>query len=321
MRAVLIGVSLLVARAAGHRRDRSREPLMLLLAVALALVLFASLGVIVGIYAESWDHTAFVNNLAILPLTFLGGVFYSVDSLPSPWQEISHVNPIFFLVQAVRYGFLGTSDVSVWVALAVTGGAGGRVRRLVDLAVRDRPQAQAVVPRRVPPIVLVAGRGHVDPVRRRDRGHALRRRRLGRRLRAAPRLRRARPPRRVAPAPARLRARGPAPRRRVRPRARPHELHVLRGARPHPARHRGDDRVHRARWRSRSSGRGRGSTCCGSSWRGRASSCSPTRAARARRTPSASCSRSPRRCAGASTSCSPRAPASASPAAAAWRSR
>jgi ABC-2 type transport system permease protein len=121
VRAVLIGVSLLVL-ALLVTDVTIAEPLMLLLAVALALVLFASLGVIVGIYAESWDHTAFVNNLAILPLTFLGGVFYSVDSLPSPWQEISHVNPIFFLVQSVRYGFTGTSDVSVWVALAVTGG-------------------------------------------------------------------------------------------------------------------------------------------------------------------------------------------------------
>jgi ABC-2 type transport system permease protein len=97
------------------------SPFVLLVAVVLGLALFASLGVVVGIYAESWDHAGFVNNLVILPLTFLGGVFYSVDSLPSPWHEISHANPIFYLVQAVRYGFLGTSDVSVVLALAITG--------------------------------------------------------------------------------------------------------------------------------------------------------------------------------------------------------
>ena len=97
------------------------EPLVLAAAVGLALVLFGSLGVVVGIHAETWDHTGFVNNLVILPLTFLGGVFYSVDTLPSPWEELSHVNPIFYLVQAVRYGFLGTSDVSVALSLAVTG--------------------------------------------------------------------------------------------------------------------------------------------------------------------------------------------------------
>jgi ABC-2 type transport system permease protein len=97
-----------------------REPLVLLLAVVIALVLFCALGVIVGIYAETFDHHTFVNNIVILPLTFLGGVFYSVDRLPSPWQEISHANPIFYLVNAMRYGFLGTSDVSVVLSLGVT---------------------------------------------------------------------------------------------------------------------------------------------------------------------------------------------------------
>ncbi len=121
VRALLIGAALLICSLLVVDVP-IREPLVLVVAVALALLLFSSLGVIVGIYAEAWDHTAFVNNLAILPLTFLGGVFYSVDVLPSPWEELSHVNPIFFLVQAVRYGFLGTSDVSVVFALLVTGG-------------------------------------------------------------------------------------------------------------------------------------------------------------------------------------------------------
>ena len=119
VRALLIGAALLLASMLVVDVP-VREPLVLLVAVALALALFSSLGVVVGIYAESWDHTAFVNNLAILPLTFLGGVFYSVDVLPSPWEEVSHANPIFFLVQAVRYGFLGTSDVPVGLALGVT---------------------------------------------------------------------------------------------------------------------------------------------------------------------------------------------------------
>jgi ABC-2 type transport system permease protein len=98
-----------------------REPLVLTVAIGLALVLFSSFGVIVGVYANSWDHTAFITNIVILPLSFLGGVFYSVDVLPSPWHELSHLNPIFYLLNAVRYGFLGTSDVSVALSLAVTG--------------------------------------------------------------------------------------------------------------------------------------------------------------------------------------------------------
>jgi ABC-2 type transport system permease protein len=120
VRALLIALGLLVL-AIPVTGVSIREPVELVVAVALGLTLFASLGVVVGVYAESWDHAGFVNNIVILPLTFLGGVFYSVDLLPSPWHEISHANPLFYLVQAVRYGFLGTSDVSVWLALGVTG--------------------------------------------------------------------------------------------------------------------------------------------------------------------------------------------------------
>jgi ABC-2 type transport system permease protein len=119
VRALAIGVALL-GLSLTVTDVPVREPLALVAAITLALVLFSSLGVVVGIYAETFDHHTFVNNLVILPLTFLGGVFYSVDSLPDPWHAISHLNPIFYLVQAVRYGFLGTSDVSIWLALGVT---------------------------------------------------------------------------------------------------------------------------------------------------------------------------------------------------------
>jgi len=96
-----------------------RSPLVLVAALVLLLILFASLGVVVGVYAETWDHTGFVNNLLILPLSFLGGVFYSVDRLPDPWHAISHANPLWYLIDAVRHGFLGRSDVPVGVSLAV----------------------------------------------------------------------------------------------------------------------------------------------------------------------------------------------------------
>jgi ABC-2 type transport system permease protein len=118
-RALVIGLALM-ALAIPVTGVPVHEPLVLLVAVALAMALFGSLGVIVGIYAETFDHHTFVNNILILPLTFLGGVFYSVSRLGSPWEEISHLNPIFYLVNAVRYGFLGTADVSVLLALGVT---------------------------------------------------------------------------------------------------------------------------------------------------------------------------------------------------------
>jgi ABC-2 type transport system permease protein len=119
VRALLIGGGLL-AVAIPLTGVPVREPLVLALAIALMLVLFCSLGVVVGIHAESWDHTAFITNIVILPLSFLGGVFYSIDTLPSPWHEVSHANPIFYLIGGVRYGFLGTSDVPVWLCLSVT---------------------------------------------------------------------------------------------------------------------------------------------------------------------------------------------------------
>jgi ABC-2 type transport system permease protein len=119
VRALAIGVSLLVL-AFLLVDVPVRHPFELALAMALGLILFASLGLVVGIYAETFDHTSFIQNIVILPLTFVGGVFYSIDILPSPWQELSHINPIFYLVNAVRYGFLGESDVSILLSLGVT---------------------------------------------------------------------------------------------------------------------------------------------------------------------------------------------------------
>jgi ABC-2 type transport system permease protein len=119
VRALLIGGGLF-AIAVPLTGVPVREPLVLVLSIVLLLALFCSFGVVVGVYAESWDQSAFVTNLVILPLSFLGGVFYSIDSLPSPWQEISHANPIFYLINALRAGFLGTADVSVALSLAVT---------------------------------------------------------------------------------------------------------------------------------------------------------------------------------------------------------
>ena len=88
----MIGGSLLVLTAllVGLPVER---PFALVAALAFGLLLFASLGVVVGIYAEVWDFTTFINNIVILPLAFVGGVFYSVDVLPSPWEELSHLNP------------------------------------------------------------------------------------------------------------------------------------------------------------------------------------------------------------------------------------
>ena len=118
-RSLAIGVSLIVI-ALPLTGVPIHNPVALIVAVVLLVALFSALGTVVGIYAQTFDHHSFINNILILPLTFLGGVFYSIDILPSPWQEISHANPIFYMVNAVRYGFLGTSDVNIWLSFGVT---------------------------------------------------------------------------------------------------------------------------------------------------------------------------------------------------------
>jgi ABC-2 type transport system permease protein len=119
VRALMIGL-VLAALSLPITGVPLKEPLVLALAVALSVTMFSSLGVVVGIHAKTWDHAGFVQNIVIVPLSFLGGVFYAVTKLPSPWREVSHANPVFYLVQAVRYGFLGTSDVPLGLALAIT---------------------------------------------------------------------------------------------------------------------------------------------------------------------------------------------------------
>jgi ABC-2 type transport system permease protein len=119
LRALAIGVGM-AAIAIPITDVPVREPLVLIPATVFGLMLFAALGTIVGIFAETFDHHTFINNIVILPAAFLGGTFYSVDSLGQPWHELSHFNPVFYLVNGVRYGFLGTSDANVWVCLGVT---------------------------------------------------------------------------------------------------------------------------------------------------------------------------------------------------------
>jgi ABC-2 type transport system permease protein len=118
-RSLTIGIAL-VAIALPLTGVPIERPVHLIVAALLLVLLFGALGVVVGVYAQSFDHHSFINNILILPLTFLGGVFYSIAILPSPWQELSHANPIFYMVDAVRYGFLGSSDVHVGLAFGFT---------------------------------------------------------------------------------------------------------------------------------------------------------------------------------------------------------
>ncbi len=72
----------------------------------------ALLGMIVALWAQKFDHLAIFPNFVLLPLAFLGGVFYSIDLLPEPWNTVSRLNPLLYMVNGLRYGFLGVADVS-----------------------------------------------------------------------------------------------------------------------------------------------------------------------------------------------------------------
>jgi len=83
----------------------------------LGAFILGSLGFITGLWAEKYDHTATVTNFIITPLSFLSGVFYSIDKLPELFQNISHLNPFFYMIDGFRYGFLGKSDGSITIGL------------------------------------------------------------------------------------------------------------------------------------------------------------------------------------------------------------
>jgi len=91
--------------------------LVLLPALFLVGFFFSQLGVLIGVRAEQFDDVAFAQTFVLQPLIFLGGVFDSATLLPEPFQTLTHFNPLFYMINLVRYGFLGYSEVSVALSL------------------------------------------------------------------------------------------------------------------------------------------------------------------------------------------------------------
>jgi ABC-2 type transport system permease protein len=87
--------------------------------VILTSALFALAGLINGVYAKSFDDISIIPTFVLTPLTYLGGVFYTIHMLPEFWQKVSMINPILYMVNAFRYGFLGISDISITVSYAI----------------------------------------------------------------------------------------------------------------------------------------------------------------------------------------------------------
>lgn len=81
--------------------------------------MFALFGIIIGLWAKRWDQLNIFLNFVITPLTFLGGVFYTIEMVPPVVKVITQINPIFYFINGIRYGVLGISDGSIWIGMIV----------------------------------------------------------------------------------------------------------------------------------------------------------------------------------------------------------
>jgi len=90
---------------------------VLLAALFLVGFFFSQLGVLVGVRAEQFDDVSFAQTFVLQPLLFLGGVFYSASLLPQPFETLTHINPIYYMIGLVRYGFLGYSETNIALSL------------------------------------------------------------------------------------------------------------------------------------------------------------------------------------------------------------
>lgn len=117
-KSVILGLVILITASLFTSVQVDHWPLMLVYLVLVAFA-FCLAGFVIGIIAEGFEALQFVPMLVVTPLTFLGGVFYSIDMLPGVWREVSLFNPIVYIVSGFRWTFFGSGDVALWVSLAV----------------------------------------------------------------------------------------------------------------------------------------------------------------------------------------------------------
>ncbi len=118
LRGVLVG-SLVTIIALFFTKLDVQHPLVTISIVFLSSVVFALAGFINAVFARKFDDISIVPTFVLTPLTYLGGVFYSISLLPEPWKTISLANPILYMVNAFRYGILGKSDIDIGTAYAI----------------------------------------------------------------------------------------------------------------------------------------------------------------------------------------------------------
>ena len=114
-----------------------RNPLFLVAMAIPASLSFALLGLVAAIRAEKFDQLSQISSFVVLPLTYLGGVFYSVDLLPPAFRTASFFNPMLYMVDGVRFGFLGVSDINPVISLAVVNTAAASLFTLAYFLLRS----------------------------------------------------------------------------------------------------------------------------------------------------------------------------------------
>ncbi|MEJ2171147.1 MAG: ABC transporter permease [Woeseiaceae bacterium] len=117
-KSVIIG-SIILLTASFFVDIEIAHPLVMLLFLVLISVSFSLFGFILGVWADGWEKLTIVPILVIMPLTFLGGTFYSISMLPPAWQTISLFNPVVYLISGFRWAFYENSDVSVQLSLSI----------------------------------------------------------------------------------------------------------------------------------------------------------------------------------------------------------
>lgn len=118
IRSIIVGV-LVLAVSMFFALPHVAHPFYIALFLILSSVIFSLGGLINGIYAKGFDAISIVPTFVLTPLVYLGGVFYSVTMLPPFFQALTYANPIFYIINGFRYGFLGFADVPMWLATAV----------------------------------------------------------------------------------------------------------------------------------------------------------------------------------------------------------
>ncbi len=118
VRGLAVGVGVFLVTL-GFATPEFAAPLWIVVFAVLGAALLGTLGLIAGLWADKFDQMAAFQNFVIMPMTFLSGVFYSIHSLPAFWQQVSHLNPFFYMIDGFRYGFFGQSDASPWLSLGI----------------------------------------------------------------------------------------------------------------------------------------------------------------------------------------------------------